>query len=187
MKPEVLRAHYIEVAEKSPIPIVLYNVPIFTMLNMDAGLAVELASHPNIVGIKDSSGNFLQLQEICRLAPEGFSVLTGSASLLLASLTVGASGGILAAANVAFDLCVDLKEAFEKGDLARARQLQSRLVPINHAVTVEYGIAGQKALLDRLGFYGGPPRSPLRRPSSEIQETLVRVHSASCTQEVSHS
>jgi 4-hydroxy-2-oxoglutarate aldolase len=186
MKPEILRAHYIEVAEKSPIPIVLYNVPIFTMLNMDAELAMELASHPNIIGIKDSSGNFLQLQEMCRLAPEGFSVLTGSASLLLASLTVGAAGGILAAANVAFDLCVDLKEAFEKGDLARARQLQNRLVPINKAVTVDYGIGGQKALLDRMGFYGGPPRSPLRRPSADIVEELVRVHTEACTEEVSH-
>jgi 4-hydroxy-2-oxoglutarate aldolase len=187
MRPEILRAHYIEVAEKSPIPIVLYNVPIFTMLNMEAELAVELASHPNIVGIKDSSGNLLQLQEICRLAPEGFAVLTGAGSLLLASLTVGASGAILAVANVAYDLCVDLHEAFDQGDLARARQLQSRLVPINRAVTTDYGIGGLKALLDRLGFYGGPPRSPLGRPTTEIQEKLARVQAESCTQEVSRT
>jgi 4-hydroxy-2-oxoglutarate aldolase len=185
MKPEILRRHYIEVADNSPIPIVLYNVPIFTMLNMEAELVAELSSHPNIVGIKDSSGSVLQLQEIRRLAAEGFAVLTGNASLLLASLAVGASGAILAAANVAFDLCADLEEAFQRGDLAKARELQDRLVPINRAVTTDYGIAGQKALLDRIGYYGGPPRSPLLPPGAEIAEKLLQVYNETCSRETS--
>ena len=184
MKPEILRRHYIEVAEKSPIPVVLYNVPIFTMLNMEADLVAELSAHPNIVGIKDSSGSVLQLQEICSRAPESFSVLTGNASLLLASLTVGAWGAIMAAANVAYDLCVDLQEAFERGDLAEARRLQARLVPLNQAVTMDYGIGGLKALLDRIGYYGGPPRSPLQPPGTEIQEALLQVYNETCGRKI---
>lgn len=187
MKPEILRAHYTEVADSSPVPIVLYNMPLFTMLNIEAGLVLELASHPNIIGIKDSAGDVLQLQTICQSAPAGFSVLTGAASLLLACLTVGASGAILAAANVAYDLSTDLYEAFHRGELERARELQRRLVPINRAVTAEFGIGGLKALLDRMGFYGGPPRRPLRRPSTEIQDKLVRLHAENCIQEVGRS
>lgn len=187
MKPDVLRAHYLAVAEASPIPIVLYNVPIFTALNMGPELAVELAAHPNIVGIKDSDGDILQLQEICRLAPTGFSVLTGAGGVLLAALAVGAKGGILAVANVAFDLCVDLMEAFERRDFSRARGLQSRLVPITRAVTVEHGIPGIKALLDRLGFYGGPPRAPLKASTPEVGEKILRVHAAACGQTIAGS
>jgi 4-hydroxy-2-oxoglutarate aldolase len=187
MKPEFLRAHYEEVAEASSIPVVIYNMPLFTQLNLEADFVLELASHPNIVGIKDSAPDVLQVQSICHSAPEGFSVLTGAASLLLACMTVGAAGGMLAAANVAYDLSVDLYEAFLEGDLERARELQRRLVPINQAVTAQFGIGNLKALLDRLGFYGGPPRRPLRRPTKEVVEKLVRVHAEYCTQEVSES
>jgi 4-hydroxy-2-oxoglutarate aldolase len=184
MKPEVLRAHYLTVAEASPLPIVLYNVPIFTALNLSPDLVVDLASHPNIAGIKDSDGDILQLQEICRRAPRDFSVLTGAAGVLLAALAVGARGGILAVANVAFDLCVDLLEAFERGDLERARELQSRLVPLTRGVTSEHGIPGVKALLDRLGFYGGPPRAPLLAAAPEVGDELLRLHAAACGQTV---
>jgi 4-hydroxy-2-oxoglutarate aldolase len=184
MSAEILRAHYEEVAEASPVPIVIYNMPLSTQLNMEADLVLELASHPNIVGIKDSAPNVLQVQSVCQSAPEGFSVLTGAASLLLASMTVGASGAILAAANVAYDLSVDCYDACLKGELERARELQGRLVLINQVVTAPFGIGGLKALLDRMGFYGGPPRRPLRRPSAEIQKKLFRIHSDNCLQEV---
>jgi 4-hydroxy-2-oxoglutarate aldolase len=176
MRPEVIRAHYFEVAEDSPIPIVLYNMPAFTGLNLPAELVAELATHSNIVGIKDSSGDLQQLQEICRLTPNDFVVLTGAGSLLLASLVVGARGGILAVANVAYDRCVELVEAFQRGDLARARTLQQHLAPINKAVTADYGIAGLKALLDQLGFYGGPTRRPLLGVSAEVREKLLEIH-----------
>lgn len=185
MKPETLRAHYEAVADASPIPVIIYNMPMFTSLNMEADFVLKLASHPNIVGIKDSAPNVLQVQTICQSAPEGFSVLTGATSLLLACMMVGASGGILAAANVAYDLSVDCYDACRKGDLERARELQRRLVLVNQAVTDQFGIGGLKALLDRMGFYGGPPRRPLRRPSKEIQEMLVQVHTENCLQEVS--
>lgn len=177
MKPEALTKHYLTVADASPIPIVLYNVPSFTGLNLTPDVVLELAPHPNIIGIKDSEGDMAQLQEICRLAPPDFSVVTGAGGLILAALSVGAQGGILAVANVGFDLCADVVEAFERGDLVAARGLQSRLVPLSRAVTTEHGIGGLKALLDRIGFYGGPPRAPLQAPSAEIQEKLYRVFS----------
>ena len=157
MKPEVLRAHYFEVAENSPIPVVLYNMPGFTVLNLSAELVAELATHSNIAGIKDSSGDVQQLQEICRLAPNDFAVLTGAGSLLLASLVVGARGAILAVANVAYDLSVDLLLAFQRGDLARARTLQHHLASINKAVTADYGVAGLKSLLESTRFLRRSP------------------------------
>ncbi len=187
MKPAVLKAHYFEVAEASPVPVIIYNIPPFTAINLGPDLVLELASHPNIVGIKDSAGDVLQVQEYCRLAPEGFAVLTGSAPALLSCLTVGAAGGILAEANVAYDLCVDLVGAFEAGDLTKARQIQNRLVPINRVVTVEFGIGGYKALLEYLGFYGGPPRRPLRRPTDEAKEKLIQVHNEFGIQEASRT
>ena len=187
MKPEVLRTHYLEVAENSSIPIVLYNMPGFTTLNLSAELVAELATHANVAGIKDSSGDLQQLQEICRLAPDDFAVLTGAGSLLLASLVVGARGAILAVANVGHDLCVALLEAFQHGDLARARALQHHLAPINKAITTDYGIAGLKALLDQLGFYGGPTRKPLPGVSSEVRERLLEIHDRTLRVAVSHS
>jgi 4-hydroxy-2-oxoglutarate aldolase len=185
IKPSVLKAHYFEVAEESPVPLIIYNIPSFTSINLGPDLVLELASHPNIVGIKDSAGNVLQIQEYCRLAPKGFAVLTGSAPALLSCLTVGAAGGILVEANVAYDLCVDLVDAFEAGDLPKARRIQNRLVPINRAITVEFGIGGCKALLDHLGFYGGPPRRPLPRPTDEAKEKLIQVHNEFGLQEAS--
>jgi 4-hydroxy-2-oxoglutarate aldolase len=176
MKPAVLKTHFFEVAEASPVPVILYNMTPFTGINLGPDLVAELASHPNIVGIKDSAGNVLQVQEYCRLTPEGFAVLTGSGPALLSCLTVGAAGGILVEANVAYDLCVELVDAFEAGDLTKAREIQSRLIPINRAITVELGIGGCKALLEHLGFYGGPPRRPLRRPTDEDKEKLIQVH-----------
>ena len=176
MRAEVLRLHYLEVAERSPIPVVLYNMPGFTMLNLPSTLVAELATHTNVAGIKDSSGDLQQLQEICRVAPDDFAVLTGAGSLLLASLVVGARGGVLAVANVASELCVALLEAFQHGDLARARKLQQHLAPINQAITADYGIAGLKSLLDQLGFYGGLPRKPLCGVSSEAREKLLQIH-----------
>ena len=187
MKPEALRAHYLEVAERSPLPLVLYNVPAFTAVNLTPELVLDLSSHPNIAGLKDSAGDILQLQEICRLVPPDFSVLTGGGSVLLAALTVGARGGILAVANVAYDLCVELVAAFEAGDLARALRLQNLLVPINRTVTTDYGIAGLKSLLDRIGFYGGPPRRPLRRPSAETQQKIAGVYAECSRPELSRS
>ena len=164
MKPDVLREHYVAVAEGSPIPVLLYNVPQFTGLNLEASLVARLAEHPNIVGIKDSSGNIAQLTEIRRLTPQDFDVFVGSALVFLAALAIGANGGILAAANVLPEEFVRLHRLAQEGAWEEARHLQWSLMAISRAVTVEYGIGGLKAAMDMAGYRGGEARAPLLLP-----------------------
>lgn len=177
MKPQVLEEHYRKVAEESPIPVFLYNVPQFTGMNMEPSLVAALAEHPNIKGIKDSSGNISQLTEILRCSPEGFRVFVGSALVFLAALSVGAHGGILAAANVLPEAFVELREKFLKGQLEDARRLQWSLMAISRAVTGGYGIGGLKAAMELVGYKGGEPRLPLKRPGEEgmahLRELLI--------------
>lgn len=117
MTSEALYRHYISVAEASPIPIVIYNVPKFAGLNIAATLVARLAEHPKMVGIKDSAGDIDQLIDIIRLAPQDFEVLVGNAPAYYSALGVGAMGAILAVANVAPKECVAIKELFDQGKL----------------------------------------------------------------------
>ncbi|MBI3079476.1 MAG: dihydrodipicolinate synthase family protein [Deltaproteobacteria bacterium] len=173
MKPEVLRAHYERVAGASPIPVILYNVPQFTGVNLPPGLAAELGRHPQITGIKDSTGDVGQVQELVRLAPPGFQVVVGMAETLLASLATGACGAVLAFANIAPHQCVELQRLHDEGKLEEARALQWRMVPSARAVTSTYGIRGLKAAMDLLGYYGGPPRPPLP-PATPDEVAAIR-------------
>ncbi len=162
MTAPALRAHYLAVADASPLPLVIYNMPGNTGgLDLDAETIIALSAHPNILGAKDSSGNIAKLAEIAANARQGFAVLAGSAGFLLPALAVGASGAIAALANIAPRQCLDLQRLFEAGNLAAARTLQARLVPINTAVTSGYGVAGLKAALQFVAHYGGDPRRPL--------------------------
>lgn len=161
MAGDSLVQHYQAVADASPIPIMIYNVPKFTNVNMDAAAVARAALHPNIVGIKDTSGNVTQLAETVRLVPAGFQVLAGSASFFLPGLAVGAAGGILALANIAPEKAIEMHRLFREGKWDEAGELQRRMIPVNAAVTARFGIAGLKAALDMLGYYGGPVRSPL--------------------------
>lgn len=161
MTADALVRHYEAVADASPIPVLIYNVPKFTGVNMDAAAIARAARHAHIVGTKDTSGNITQLAQTVHLAGSRFQVLAGSAGFFLAGLTVGAVGGILALANVAPDLCLELYGHFLAGRMAEAAALQRRLIPVNNAITAGLGIAGLKAALDMLGYYGGPVRLPL--------------------------
>jgi 4-hydroxy-2-oxoglutarate aldolase len=161
MDERALIAHYTRVADHAPVPIILYNVPANTGINMNADTIVLLSKHANIIGLKDSAGDVAKIAEITQRAPEGFQVLAGSASFLLGALAVGAVGTISALANLAGRDLSELMQAFEKGDLEQAKNTQQRLVRPNSAVTVRFGVAGLKAALDLIGYYGGPPRSPL--------------------------
>jgi len=167
MKPQVLEEHYRTVADESPIPVFLYNVPQFTGLNMDPSVVAALAHHPNVWGLKDSSGNISQLTEILRSSPPGFRVFVGSALVFLPALSVGAHGGILAAANVLPRAFVELQKSFARAELEEARKLQWSLMAISRAVTGGYGIGGLKAAMDLVGYRGGEPRLPLRKPGEE--------------------
>lgn len=174
-KPDVLYKHYMAIAEKAKTKVLLYNIPQFTGINLEADLVVRLAQHPNIVGIKDSSGNIAQLADMVRLAPSHFSVFTGNALVLLPALCVGAAGGILAVANVAPNEMVRIQELYNQGDLKKARQQQFRMTALAKGVTVKYGIGGLKAAMDLVGYYGGKPRSPLMAPGSEEIADLKKM------------
>jgi 4-hydroxy-2-oxoglutarate aldolase len=175
MRPQVLYDHFIAVAESSKIGILLYNVPQFTGINLDAEVVAKLSFHPNIVGIKDSSGNIGQLNDIIHLSKKGFAVFVGSAPVFFPALCVGAVGGILAVANAVPDQCVQIQNLFKKGKMDEARTLQNQLTPLAKAVTVKYGIGGLKMAMDLAGYFGGDPRLPLKKPGKEAEEELKKL------------
>ena len=175
MKPQILYDHFVAVAESSKIGILAYNVPQFTGINLEPEWVAKLSEHPNIVGMKDSSGNIGQLTEIIHLSEKGFAVFVGSAPVFLPALCVGAVGGILAAANVVPQEYVRIQSLFDKGRMNEAKALQNQLTPLARAVTTRYGIGGLKIAMDLAGYFGGNPRSPLKRPGKEIEEELRRL------------
>ena len=172
MTSQVLYDHFVAVAEAASIPILLYNVPQSTGINMEPPLVAKLSHHPNIIGIKDSSGNIDQLSQIIHQSVKGFEVMVGSAPVLFPALCVGAVGGILAVANALPELCTRIFALYTKGELSRARELQNRLTPIAKAVTTIYGISGLKAVMDMMGYFGGEPRAPLKKAGPEIESVL---------------
>ena len=179
MSEEVLQTHFERVADESSLPLMLYNIPAATTLSLSPTLIATLAEHEHIVGLKDSSGNVGALTEIMRLVPEDFTVFTGNAPTLLAALSLGAKGGILAVANAAAAECGRIVQHFERGEVERARALQLELNHLALAVTSRYGVPGLKAVLRMQGLGAGYPRAPLLDVSEEVArelEGLVSSH-----------
>jgi 4-hydroxy-2-oxoglutarate aldolase len=175
MKPQILYDHFVAVADSSKIGILIYNVPQFTGINLEPEWVAKLSEHPNIIGIKDSSGNIGQLSEIINLSQKGFAVFVGSAPVFFHALCAGAVGGILAVANVVPQECVRIQSLFNKGKMNEAKALQSQLTPLAKAVTTKYGIGGLKMAMDLAGYFGGNPRFPLKRPDKEVEEELKQL------------
>jgi 4-hydroxy-2-oxoglutarate aldolase len=173
MNEAALFQHYTAVADRAAIPIMIYNVTKFTNISTSVGLVARLSKHPNIIGIKDSNGNVSTLGEMVSAVDKDFSVLVGTAGALFGALTLGAVGGVLALANVAPQICVQIHNLVEQGQIKAARKLQLRMLPVNTAVTATYGVPGLKAALDMLGYFGGDPRPPLL-PASEKERSEVR-------------
>ena len=164
--------HYSTVADQSSIPIILYNMPASTGLDLDAPTIVELAGHGNIIGMKDSGGNLNKMAQVLGAAPGDFQMLAGSAGFLLPALSLGAVGAVAALANIAPDLCIRLHSAFLQGESKRATDLQVRMVSLNNLVTREGGVPALKAALDLLGLAGGAPRTPLLPADQQTRERL---------------
>ncbi len=179
MNEAAMHAYFTAVADQTPIPILLYNVPKFTHINMTAGLVAQLSRHPNIIGIKDSTGNVIQLGEIANHVDAGFNLLVGTAGALFGALTLGCVGGVLALANVAPQICVRIYQLVQEGKFEAAKKLQLKMIPVNQAVTATYGVSGLKAAMDMLGYFGGDPRPPLlpssEKEKSEIREILIKA------------
>ena len=161
MSHEALRAHYQCVADESPLPLMLYNIPKYMHFKLSPELVAELAQHPNIIGIKDSSGDLELLAGYVRAQSASFTVFTGAGGLLNEGLTAGARGGILAVALFATAASVRVYQAHQKGDQATAASLQATLKPLAAQIVAELGVPGVKAALDAVGLSGGTVRSPL--------------------------
>jgi 4-hydroxy-2-oxoglutarate aldolase len=181
MTPDALRDHFTAVADGSPVPVVLYRVPPnVSGLDLHPGLVGELSRHPNIVGIKDSTGSLKTLSGYLDACDRSCSVLAGSGNLLFAGLELGASGGIVAAAALVPHEAARMFERWTDGDPAAAGRIQERLIaPLDREIAGKLGVAGVKAALELIGLVGGPPRAPLKplreKELARVREALSRA------------
>lgn len=172
MTDAALEAHYRAVADASPVPVLLYNQPVAFGVDLTIGLVARLAAHPNIRGLKESSGNVgLVGEQVAGLSAD-FPVLTGVASTMYASLLVGATGLIVAVANVVPELCVRLYDDVRAGRLDEALMLQRALTPLGRAVTFQHGVAGLKAAMTLAGYAGTEPRRPMTPVGPDVVASL---------------
>ncbi len=170
MSDAALINHFTQVAERSPIPVLLYNNPGVTGITMSAAVIKEVSSHPKIVGMKDSSpGN---LSAYILNAQPGFYLLAGSANFFFTGLLMGAVGGVLSLADAFPEPCCRLYDLGAAGNLKEGRELQFYLMKMNQMVSGKYGVAGVKAAMDFAGFYGGPTRAPLAPLSADEKKKL---------------
>ena len=164
--------HYTEVADASPVPVLLYNVTMYTGVNLLPDAVEKLSEHPNIVGLKDSGNDMLQIGDYLARSKPGFTVLAGAAPTLFTSAVLGVHGAVLALAGLVPDLCVELFEHVRAGRVEEGRALQRRLMPLARAIGPVHGVPGLKAALDLLGLAGGVPRAPLRPVGPAAIESL---------------
>jgi len=174
LNPDALNEHYRRVADASKLPVILYSIPQFTGVALEADLVARLAEHPNIIGIKESSGNVQRVGEIIAAAPEKFQVVVGSADTLYSSLLLGAVGGVLALADCLPELCIELHRAVASDKIASAKDLNRRILPASKKIVRQYGIPGVKCAMDYRAYYGGPVRGPLQ-PLNDAQKREVQT------------
>jgi 4-hydroxy-2-oxoglutarate aldolase len=160
------------VADQSRIPLIIYNWPQATGVDIPVEAVVALSEHPNVIAIKESSGNLEKVMQMIREVKHGFQVLVGSAPTLWPSLLMGASGAILAYANAAPYSVIAIWEAWRTREEAAGLDWQNRIGRPAALVTTKYGIPGLKYAMDLNGYYGGPPRLPLVPPSPEAKKEI---------------
>ncbi len=176
LTPATLALHFRAVADASPVPVIVYNIPKYTHLSLAPALLQQLTSHERIIGVKDSSGDPKSVAAY-RAAVPRWTVLVGGASLLFTALELGCQGGIVGVACFAPRLCVQLVREFARGDRDGARAVQERITPLDKEIVGKLGPAGVKAAMDAVGLYGGPVRPPLAPISPADREhvsALVR-------------
>ena len=164
--------HYTQVADRSPVPVLLYNVTMYTGVNLLPEAVGILSQHPNIVGIKETNSDMVQFGEYLARAADGFTVLAGSGATYFSALMLGAHGAILAVAGVAPDACVEIFNAVRDGRIDDARKRNRELAPLSKLVGATYGVPGLKAALTLLGFEGGLPRPPLQPVGQQATDVI---------------
>jgi len=171
---QALKAHYERVADESPLPVLLYNIPKYMHFRLEPDLVQQLAGHDNIVGMKDSAGDVECLGLYVQTQDETFSVLTGHGGTWQQALALGVRGGILAVALFAVELTLAVRDAMQQGKPNEAVELQSRLTPLALQIVGKMGVAGVKAAMDAVGLRGGLTRLPLL-PLGAIEAERVRA------------
>ena len=161
MTTEVLRSHYRAVADTSPLPVLVYNIPKYTHFVFPPELIGELAQHANVIGMKDSSGDLALLTQYLAHQSANFTVITGAGHLLAEGMAAGARGGILAVSLFAPALCLAVYAARRSGNDGAAVQAQATLFPMAKEIVGVMGVPAIKVALDRVGLHGGVPRMPL--------------------------
>lgn len=172
---ETLASYFREIANSAELPVYLYSVPTYTDVRLEPETVADLATHPNIAGMKDSSGDlgaFIRAQQ--RVADEEFDLLVGTSNILTQALDAGASGGILALANLYPGTCVEMYETHET-DPERARELNAEFVDMNTAITATHSVPGLKWAMRERGAPAGHPRSPHRPPSEQAKDHLASL------------
>jgi 4-hydroxy-2-oxoglutarate aldolase len=172
MSESALLAHFRAVADASPLPVLLYNMPAYSHIVLSPAFVHEMAQHGNVIGMKDSAGNIPVLQQYLEAQNEQFKVLTGSGGTVVPALAAGASGAILAIALYAGPAVRKMVDLFRAGDRDAAASLQGTLTPLAMDIAGAMGPAGIKAAMDLVGLSGGPTRSPLLPVSAEELETI---------------
>ena len=172
---EGLYRHFRAVAEAAEIPIILYNVPSRTGVNMTAETVARLSGVPNIVGVKEASGNLNQVCDILRLVPKTFCVLSGDDGLFFPMLALGAKGVISVASNVAPRAMADLYDSFVMGEISRAREIHFRLWPLFHALFVETNPIPVKTALAMMKRIRDEIRLPLCPMADANRKVLAKV------------
>ena len=172
MTTDVFVRHYTEVADASRVPVLLYNVSMFTGVTLPADAVVRLAAHPNIVGIKESGSDIGLIADYISRTPGDFTVLAGSATTFFHALCAGCDGAILALASLLPDTCIAMRDLVRDNRIDDARALQNRIMPLARSVGGSYGVPGLKAALDLIGYNGGVPRPPLRPAPRTVVDTI---------------
>ncbi|MGI9073610.1 MAG: dihydrodipicolinate synthase family protein [Bryobacteraceae bacterium] len=171
-RPDIQALYFRSVADRSKIPVLIYNIPAVTGYDLGVETVAELSHHPNMIGMKDSSGNMQKLAECIKAVKPGFQLLTGSGPKLSEALELGATGAILAIANALPYACLTIWEAFRRRENEAARDWQARILRASELVPAKHGVAGLKHAMDLNGYYGGPPRLPLVPPSTEARSEI---------------
>lgn len=164
--------YYRSVADQSKIPLMIYNWPQATGVDIPADAVAQLSEHPNIIAIKESSGNIEKVMQMIRETKQGFQVLVGSAPTLAPSFAIGAVGAVLAYANAAPYSTIAIWEAHRQREFDAAMDWQRRIAKASVLVTTKYGIPGLKHAMDLNGYYGGPVRLPLSPLSPEAKKEI---------------
>jgi 4-hydroxy-2-oxoglutarate aldolase len=172
MTHEALVAHYRAVADASPAPVMLYNVPGMAGFSFTVPTVRTLAEHPNVIGMKETSNDLERLTQFASLGTGQFDVLIGWAPVAYPAAVVGAGGAIIAVANVLPDICANLWSLATTDRHVEAFALQRRILSLAQMVSSLHGVAGLKCALDGMGAYGGPVRAPLLPVSSRVADDI---------------